>query len=313
MKLGLLVAVLVACGGSAPAPITTLPSDPQLQKGTHRVQVDGIELAYEVRGTGPLCIAHPGGPGADSAYLRSDALERQFTMIYIDPAGTGSSGKLPAGETYSMTRDARILEALRDKLGLDRMCLVGHSYGGMVVLRYAVEHPRRVSGLFLYSTSPTTGEDWEKATAEGLQMFASQPWFKSAAAALERETKAKSQAELDAAVKDELPLYFADWSGHRAAYEPLVAAFKISYDVLRGQRDSEPFDVRHRLGVIHTTPTVIVSGRRDFLCGTKPATWLAQAIGGSKLVEIEQAGHFAHVEQPAEFARAVDLFASMLR
>jgi proline iminopeptidase len=311
MRFAWLVA-LAACGGA-----TTKVAAPALPRGTQRITVDGGQIVVDVRGAAgrPVCIAHPGGPGLDSQYLHLPALEKRFTMVYIDPLGTGTSDKLPEAELYSLQRDVKVLEAVRVKLGLERVCLVGHSYGGFVVQQYAVEHPDRVMGLFLYSTSPTTEPDWQKQAEANTAWFKDQPWFAEAMKGIEDEPKATNETELAAAGTRVWPMYFADWEGHRAEYAPLVALLKISYEVHRRRPPDKNtrFDVRRRLGVIHTTPTVIVAGERDFICGVKPSTWIAQAIGGSKLVVIERAGHFAHIEQPGAFDNVVDTFAQLLR
>jgi len=307
MRPGLVLVIAVAC--STPKPVV----GPQLVTGALRLAIDGLDIAVEVRGRGPVCLAHPGGPGMDAGYLRIPALEQRFTMVYIDPVGTGSSGKLPATEPYSMARDVRIVEGVRAKLGIDKVCLVGHSYGGMVAQLYAVRHPAHVSGLFLYSTSPTTVEEWQQDIEANTAWFKDQPWFADAMGGSEASAKATSAAELDAAWLRQWPLFFADWSGHRAEYASLVTSVKVSYDVYRRRLDNERFDVRALLGVIHTTPTVIVAGDKDILGGVKPSTWISQAIAGSKLIVIERAGHFSHIEQPAAFDDAVEVFASTMR
>src|SRR5688572_6361076 len=148
--------ILAACGGGG-----ARVNAPKLAQGTQRIALDGHEVVVDIRGSGPVCIAHPGGPGMDSGYMHSAALETRFTMVYIDPLGTGASSKLPEGELYSLQRDAKVIEGVRAKLALDKVCLVGHSYGGFVAQTYAIEHPQHVRGLFLYSTTPTTEPDWE--------------------------------------------------------------------------------------------------------------------------------------------------------
>lgn len=307
-----LVMAMVGCGGGAPA--AHLPAV-QLEAGAQRIPVEGTEVAYEVRGSGPVCIAHPGGPGLDAAYIRIRALEERFTMVYIDPLGTGASGKLPAGEQYSIPRDVRVIEAVRVKLGLDRVCLVGHSYGGFVVQQYAVDHPAQVAGLFLYSTSPATGPDFEKQIGEHVAWFKDQPFFADAMKGFAEEPTAKTQAEIDSIGARIWPMYFADYSGHAAEYKSVIALLKIDADVYkrRPEGKNNRFDVRARLAIVHTTPTVIVAGDKDFICGVTTSTWIAQRIGGSKLIVIPHAGHFAHVEQPAAFGDAVETFATLLR
>jgi hypothetical protein len=109
-----LLLALAACGGPAappPAPAVPVAGD-RLAAGDHLAELDGATLAYHVAGTGPVCLALPGGPGIDSAYLRS-AAERHLTLVYIDPVGTGGSARLPDPGGYTRARYAADLERLR--------------------------------------------------------------------------------------------------------------------------------------------------------------------------------------------------------
>src|SRR5258706_12235510 len=120
MRRGIMLAVVAACSGGAPSTKGKTMSNPLLESGAHRVPVNGVDIAFEVRGKGPVCIAHPGGPGLDATYMRDSAYERRFTMVYLDPIGTGSSGKLALTEKYSMMRDVEVLEGVRAKRASDR-------------------------------------------------------------------------------------------------------------------------------------------------------------------------------------------------
>jgi len=64
-------------------------SDDALSPGRHAFDVDGLRQAYEVAGDGPVCVAHSGGPGINSDYLRMPLLEDHLTMLSLDPIGTG--------------------------------------------------------------------------------------------------------------------------------------------------------------------------------------------------------------------------------
>ena len=74
-------------------------------------------------------------------------------LVYIDHRGQGRSARGPR-ETYTLENDVEDLEALRDYLGLDKIVLLGASYGGMVALSYAVRYPQNVSHLLAIVTVP---------------------------------------------------------------------------------------------------------------------------------------------------------------
>jgi proline-specific peptidase len=311
LALGLLIVSGLACGGGR-VPV----KEPKLEQGTQRVALaSGGHVVIDVRGQGPLCLAHPGGPGLDSSYLHGAALEKHFTVVYIDPLGTGSSSKVPPPDLYSIARDVDVIEALRLKLGFEKLCLIGHSYGGTVVMSYAVAHPERVRGMFLYSTTPTSEPEWLKDTMANTQWFKDRPWHADAMKAIEEEDKATDEASLNAVFQREVKLYFADYDGKRPDYDDLLRKLHVTYEVAsrRPQGKQRVYDVRGKFGRLHTTPTLIVTGDRDFSGGPVPSNWIQQSIADSKLVVIPNAGHFAHVEQPAAFEAAVAQFADALR
>ncbi|WP_055489081.1 hypothetical protein [Streptomyces sp. TP-A0356] len=89
------------------------PVSGRLAEGVHTLGVGGTVVRYHVHGTGPVCVAHLGGPGIAWEYLRAPALERFLTMVYVEPAGTGGSGRLanhPHG--YTRARYSRHLSGL---------------------------------------------------------------------------------------------------------------------------------------------------------------------------------------------------------
>ena len=74
-------------------------------------------------------------------------VERFMTLIYIEPIGTGASGRLADPRGYTLARYVRQVDGLLDHLGVGPVHFLGHSYGGFVTLRYALEHPARLASL----------------------------------------------------------------------------------------------------------------------------------------------------------------------
>ncbi len=273
-----------------------------LSAGTHTVTVDGTRYVYHVAGQGPVMIAHSGGPGVDYAYLRFAPLEEHFTMVYPEPPGTGHSGPLPAHATYVDTY-VDFVHALVEHLGVPQVHLLGHSHGGFVAVRYAVRHPDRVAGLLLYSTSPeTTDAFWHDVDVNTLAYPKRHPDIPATidvVAAVRTDETGLSATDLTALLRRSLPIYFADFWGRRAEFKPLQEAVRC----WPARFETRTIDYRGDLARI-TARTVVLTGRHDFICGPRWAHALHDGIPGSRLVILEESGHFGHLEQPEQFLSA---------
>ena len=141
-----LATLLVACGATAPAPTPPPPSSlSPLADGDHVVDVGGTKLAYHVHGTGPLCLVHPGGPGISWQYLRMPLVEAELRLVYLEPVGTGKSSSLHDPKAYTLARYAELLEGFRATLGIEKPCVLGHSYGGFITLHWAASKYNQTS------------------------------------------------------------------------------------------------------------------------------------------------------------------------
>lgn len=133
-----------ASGLSAASHLGTVPSGERLVATS-----DGSALHVKVAGRGPVCMLVHGGPGQGSLSTRKmgfDTLERFLTIVYVDQRG---SGKSPDAENYHLPRLTQDFEEVRKALGVDRMCLIAHSFGGILALDYAQTHPDRLTGIVL--------------------------------------------------------------------------------------------------------------------------------------------------------------------
>lgn len=145
----LLALGLWACGTRAGAPpVPAAP--PALAAGPRHVKTsDGSELYLHVAGQGPVCLFVHGGPGQDSLsfeQMGGAALEAFATMVYLDQRG---SGKSPEASDYHLDRVVADFEEVRQALGVDKLCLIAHSFGGVLAVAYANRYPAHVSELIL--------------------------------------------------------------------------------------------------------------------------------------------------------------------
>jgi len=117
-------------------------------------RVNDIDLAYEVRGRGPvvLFLAGTGYPGATWLPKIVAHLATDFTVVTFDHRGTGASSSSP--DPYSTRQFAADALGLLDALGADLAHVVGHSMGGRVAQWMALDGPTRVRSLVLAATGP---------------------------------------------------------------------------------------------------------------------------------------------------------------
>ena len=128
--------------------------------------MSAADIATTVRGKGPpLYLVHGIGSRKEQWNPLVDALEDEFTCVSCDLRGHGES---PVPETpYRLDQLVEDLEALRARLGHERIHVVGHSLGGMIGPAYARAHPERTLSLGLLSTAAGRSEE-DRAKLSGV-------------------------------------------------------------------------------------------------------------------------------------------------
>ncbi|MZP30811.1 alpha/beta fold hydrolase [Heliobacterium undosum] len=303
-----IILLLLAGTGFASHETAESVTTSRLALGEHTAVINGVELRYHVSGDGPLCIVHPGGPGFDWTYAKMPEVEKHYRLVYLEPVGTGASGRLEKPEDYTFERYVEDLEGLRRHLGLEKMFLLGHSHGGMVAQRYALRHGDRLQGLILYGTTPVTDDAFRKAVTLNTLWFFDRPWYWEALAGLRDAASVRTDEEATRNFRRYVGLYFADYDAHREEIDRFAEGILCSLAPNQGfYRQMPLFDTRERLREIQA-PVLILAGRKDFVCPVQYAEEMASRIHGSRLVLFEQSGHLAHLEEPAAFAHAMASF-----
>jgi pimeloyl-ACP methyl ester carboxylesterase len=266
---------------------------------------DGRKLTCRKMGTGPVLVCHPGGPGFSSSYFADLAgLWEKFTLVMVNPRGTGGSDRPSDSAGYQIDDYVADLEELRGHLGEERLLLLGHSHGGVVAQAYAAAYPGRVRRLVLASSLARFGTEQEAAMRAGMDKRSGQPWYPDAAAALDEEQQGTFTS--DQQVTDlffrEFPLYFARYGAVEAGYADTLRSETINADALRlfNEKIFNTFDLREALSNI-TAPTLVITGDDDFICGPACAADISSSIPAARQVIVGDSGHMIFVEQPQTF------------
>jgi pimeloyl-ACP methyl ester carboxylesterase len=235
-------------------------------------------------------------------------LDRERTLILLDPRGTGGSSRPADTRAYGFDDYANDLEELRTHLEVDQLDLFGHSHGGAVAIWYAASFPGRVRRLVLASTLARFGAEQTDAMVAGMEAKSGEPWYEDARAALEAEQAGEfsSDAELGELSLREFPFYFACYGESEANYLEGLAAESPNADALLlfNHEIFPTFDLRPDLERI-TATTLVITGGEDFITGPVCARELAAGIPGAQLDVLPNAGHFIFVEAAEAFRDSV--------
>ena len=282
----------------------------QLAAGEYDVVLNGVQIHYTVRGSGPVMIAHSGGPGMDARDWDDFANIDDFvTIVAIHPRGSGLSGPA-AGDAYLLPDYAADVEALRIHLGLEKPILMGWSHGGMVAQQFAFTYPDSLSKLILFDTTAYFGEFLNDIEA-AVQEFKDEPWFDQSFAALKAEWAGEYKTDEDMARLwvDEMKFYFRKFDARAEAYHERTKDLPVRIAPLKTFNDKEAntMDLRPELRKIRV-PTLVIVGRHDFITNIAMAEEMVKHIPDACLEIFEESGHFAVVEEPEKFYRIIKDF-----
>lgn len=278
--------------------------------GEYDVTLNDVQLHYTVRGSGPVLLAHSGGPGMDArGWDNFGKIEDFVTIVAVHPRGSGLSG--PAeGDAYLLPDYAADLQALRVHLGVDKPIVMGWSHGGMVAMQFASTYPDSLSRLILFDTSAYFGEflsDIEGAVQE----FKNEPWFEKSFAALKAEWAGeyKTGEDMSRLWSEEMKFYFKKFDPRAQAYHERTRDLPIGIAPLKtfNDREAPTMDLRPYLKKI-TVPTLVIVGRHDFITNVAMAEEMVRHIPNARLEIFEDSGHYAFVEEPEKFYRVIKEF-----
>jgi proline iminopeptidase len=317
----------VATLGPAPAPTprTTLPGEQLVDLPTgSRLLV--AHLPARGAPTRPPVVVLHGGPGVPDLKANAQVLgaltEIGADVVLYAQVGTDRSTRLDDPVGYGPERDVRDLEALRARLGLDRMVLVGHSYGGALAAAYLAAHPDRVERMVLVSPGPLDPADTsENGATAGLDAGRKARLYAEplgprdllgyallqvnplAAHAFLPDTAA--DARNDSVLTIAEPALFCP-GDVPADLPPVRGSGFYAMQYPQSATAPPPADVRPALTGL-STPTLILKGRCDYL-SWRSAVEYRRLLPGSVLGYVPDAGHNLHQERPEVVRDAIAAF-----
>ncbi|RIQ10893.1 alpha/beta fold hydrolase [Jiangella rhizosphaerae] len=268
------------------------------------VRVNGVDLAYDDAGSGPVVVLVHGALGDRRMWDHQfAALASRHRVVRYDWRGHGESGDA-AGE---FAHHADLL-GLMDALGIERAALAGNSYGGAYALDVALAAPERVTSLTLIA-SGLSGHEWP---AEMLR-FASERVL--AAVPAERLQRYRDRtaghvdpADVAAMAEAQLRLMVTGPKREPSDLDPDVwdratTMCRLVFEREWGGPASTELGARPPAkGRLHevTTPTLVINGLADLPWIQDVSDLLGTSIPGAERVDLDDTGHLPQLERPAE-------------
>lgn len=258
--------------------------------------VEGCELAIATSQIQPkpvFFVIH-GGPGVDHTTCRPvlSPLSETAQLVYFDHRGHGRSAR-GNPETYTLDNNVEDLEALRQHLGLERIGLLGFSYGGMVALTYASRYPHRVSQLIPVVTAADSrflALAQAKLSQEGTseqQAIAQRLWNGTFTSEQQLQEYFQLLGPLYSLTFD-LEKSMDAW--RRVTFNP-EAINQAFGGFLR------TYDIRAELPQI-SAPTLVIGAEQDWICPPQFSREIAQAIPNARLEIVPNSGHSIRADAP---------------
>lgn len=274
----------------------------------------GIVGEREEPGRLPLLCLH-GGPGAPHDYLEpiSGMVKTGRRVVFYDQLGSGNSDHPHKPEMWTVELFVEEVGVVRRALGLDRVHLLGQSWGGMLAMEYALTKPSGLASLIL-ADSPASIPQWMAETSR-------------LRSELSPEVQHTLQKHEEAGTTDD-PAYqeaaLVFYRRHLCRLDPWPECLKRTYAKL--MQDPEVYNtmngpsefyvtgtlknwsVVERLSEIHA-PTLILSGRYDEATPAVIET-VHRGIHGSKWVIFENSSHMPHLEETERYMQVLNDFLS---
>jgi pimeloyl-ACP methyl ester carboxylesterase len=306
----LLIAAAALVAAAAYVQVKTRQADRENPPRGRFIDVDGVRLHYIERGDGPpLVLLH--GNGASSTELELSGLvdiaAQRYRVIVFDRPGFGYSAR-PNGRDWTAPEQADLIAHALDQLGVRDPIVLGHSWGTLVALALAIEHPDTVSGLVLVS-------GYYYRTFRPDSVLAAAPTW-PVLGPLMRYTTSPVTGRLLAPAVERLVFGPAPTP---AQFEALPKWFVLKPSRIKAAAQEGGMLVReagrlapryHEVGC----PVVIVAGEGDRYVGIdRHSARLHEAIGHSELWRIPDVGHMLHHTVPRRVLDAIDRVSSHAR
>lgn len=267
--------------------------------------ITGMQLEPHEKGLKekPVLFMLHGGPGGDHLRFKQHSIELQTAaqLIFIDHRGCGRSKKTKQSD-YTLENNIEDIEALRKHLGLEKISILGTSYGGIVAQGYAIRYHKKVDKLILVATAPSyrfieeAKNHLQNRGTKKQIAFSQHLWNGTFKNPKHVNNFFKVMESIYSVAKNRKKAYHKAktiWS-HQALNEGF-GNFLRHYDFIS------------KLKKI-TCPTLILAGQEDWICPPSQAIIMANKISHAKLKIFKKCGHSIAVDAHDRYIKLVNAF-----
>ena len=278
----------------------------------HVMTSDSIKLYVHVKGEGPMCLYLHGGPGSGSTWMEAVSghiLEKRFTMVYLDQRGVCKS-ETPKNDDFSFARQIQDWEEVRQALGIDHWLLMGHSWGGILMMGYWKAHPNVIDGMMFINCTLSRDTSFVDS------------WLPRALSIL-GDTASPVAKDESRPLKERMMVVFPQLNDDNRwmLFTPnkwandSIGSWRFHKDCISHGKGETPLfmdeygeDFRPLTSAIKV-PVLYLYGRQDYAVGPEHYKTLHFP---NAIIQGADCGHIVFLEEPAVFAEALDKFCQLL-
>lgn len=273
--------------------------------------INGYKIFFDVEGLQfvpdgpvmrekPVCFVLHGGPRADHSHMLSvSPLSELMQLVYIDDRNCGRS-EIIDPKTNSIKQNADDIEALRQYLGLEKIFILGQSYGGMKAMRYLIDHPEHLYGAVIACTTASAdGLDTKRVAKHVAEWGTPEQYQIWTTNALQRgEISFMDYMEKMAPLyhgKGKFDLQATLVGNQRSLKNDDVIQYQMSGELA----SMDTFNMLPELTEVDL-PCLVLCGERDFITDLEANYEIHKAIPNSEFYAVKDASHEIFEDFPQE-------------
>lgn len=286
-----------------------------IAKQSGKVLLNGVEHCYLKLGQGkPIVVLH-GGPGMFHDYFlpHFEPLAQDFQLIFYDQRGNGCSPAKLTADNFTVEQLVDDLEAFRRFLGLPKMTLLGHSWGGLLAMHYAIAHPDKLDKMILSNPAAADSKHHQQMLVVKNSRYTPQ-----VIAEIEQIMQSGAIQKGDGVAFKRLVMLAEGVNAHQPEnIEQLLGKMKYSAQRMQNalliSQLKTPFfanyDLHLQLAKVNVQ-TLVIHGDSDAIPLASDEA-IVKSLPNAGLVRFAKSGHYPYAEQPKRFRSVVKAFINM--